>query len=247
MNKPKVTFRTGMRELTAGPIPRVVGTVSSHFEPKPAMVLADIVELRLDLIPEDANWVGWCDQLEQAGLPVIGTIRMSAEGGRWSGEELERLASYRELLPHVSAVDVEFRAEIARSLAAEAKAAGKVCILSFHDFQKTPSENELQDVVREAQHFASLVKITTMANTEADLATLESLLQEPLSVPLCVMGMGSLGSETRIAFPTRGSCLTYGYLDESNAPGQLSAAILVKELSARLPAYKESRSKPSEH
>jgi 3-dehydroquinate dehydratase I len=244
---PKVTFHTAKRELTAGPIPRVVGTVSSHLEPRPLEVPTDIVELRLDLIPEDANWAGWCDQLQKAGIPVIGTIRMAAEGGRWNGEELERMASYRELLPHVSAIDVEFRAEIARSLAVEAKAAGKLCIISFHDFQKTPSMTELQEVVREAQHFASIVKVTTMVNTEADLATLESVLQEPLSVPKCVMGMGALGGQTRISFPTRGSCLTYGYLDESNAPGQLSAATLVRELAARIPQYSQQRRAASTH
>jgi len=53
---------------------------------------------------------------------------------------------------------------------------------------------------------------------------------------LCVIGMGRAWSETRIEFATLGSCLTYGYLDKPAAPGQISAAELVRRLRRALAA-----------
>ena len=53
--------------------------------------------------------------------------------------------------------------------------------------------------------------------------SLKQLLAKDWGLPLCVIGMGTLGTPTRTDFPRLGSCLTYGYLDTPVAPGQLSA------------------------
>jgi 3-dehydroquinate dehydratase len=42
--------------------------------------------------------------------------------------------------------------------------------------------------------------------------------------------MGRAWSKTRVLFATLGSCLAYGYLDRPTAPGQMSAAQLVRRL-----------------
>jgi 3-dehydroquinate dehydratase len=47
--------------------------------------------------------------------------------------------------------------------------------------------------------------------------------------------MGRAWSKTRIEFATLGSCLTYGYIDRPTAPGQMSAAVLVRRVSRALP------------
>jgi 3-dehydroquinate dehydratase-1 len=67
-------------------------------------------------------------------------------------------------------------------------------------------------------------------NTQEDLANFRSLLQEKWSLPVCLIGMGILGRETRLTFPREGSCFTYGYLDTAGAPGQYSAAELMRHL-----------------
>jgi len=54
--------------------------------------------------------------------------------------------------------------------------------------------------------------------------------------PLCVIGMGNAWKQTRVSFPKLGSCLTYGYLDQPTAPGQVSAAELVRQLREHLKA-----------
>src|SRR4051812_117112 len=104
MSAPAI-FYTPRGELAAGPVPRVVGTISSDFDPQPSEVHSDIVELRIDLIGDD-TWLARAAKLRSAGIPVIGTIRISSEGGKWTGTEEQRLWAYRNVLPHVSAIDV---------------------------------------------------------------------------------------------------------------------------------------------
>ncbi len=78
-----------------------------------------------------------------------------------------------------------------------------------------------------------------MVKSSRHIATLEGLLSDDWSVPLCVIGMGPLGTPTRLSFATAGSCLTYGYLDKPAAPGQWPAkelyAALRKSPSAKSP------------
>src|SRR5205085_12434650 len=110
-------------------------------------------------------------------------------------------------------------------------------IISFHDFVRTPPLAEMEAVVAKAQTFAGIVKITTMANTDQDIDTLRQLLKGRWEVPLCVMGMGEWGAQTRVSLAVASSCLIYGYLDKPMAPGQLPASELVRQLRKALPAY----------
>ena len=76
-------------------------------------------------------------------------------------------------------------------------------------------------------------------NAASDIKTLEQLLAKKWEVPLCVIGMGPLGTSTRVSFACSGSCLTYGYVDTPSAPGQLSAQELVAQLRKLFPAFDE--------
>jgi 3-dehydroquinate dehydratase-1 len=195
------------------------------------------VEFRLDAMPEKEDWLECCKAIEATGWPVILTLRLKSEGGHWKGADQERLPFYIEALKHLSAVDVEFQSSIAKEVSAVAKKSGKCCIVSFHDFSQTPSLAKLHEIILAAQSLGSIVKITTMTNSPPEIGRLQSLLDGNWSVPLCVMGMGPLGTPTRILFPVLGSCLTYGYLDKPSAPGQLSAAELVEKFLKISPDY----------
>jgi 3-dehydroquinate dehydratase-1 len=207
----------------------------------------DIIEVRLDHLLPDPNWLDRCRSIEQQIRPVILTLRLQSEGGKWLGSDKERLPIFKAALEKLSAVDVEFTSSIRDEVCALAKAARKTCIVSHHDFEKTPAASELRAVISEAQKHASVVKITTMVKGSADLDTLRSLLSNEWTVPLCIMGMGPLGTDTRITFPTLGSYLTYGYLDKPAAPGQLPASALVEQLRERLPAYRQSARRLAGH
>jgi 3-dehydroquinate dehydratase-1 len=240
MAKPHAKFRVPRRELVVGEIPLVVGTLSALAPGFPAAshdIPSDVVEFRLDKMPGEINWLNWARLVEAAGVPVIATIRLRTEGGDWPGPDRERLSLYTQALENLSAVDVEFNSEICAPVSEMGRKLGKLCILSFHDFERTPPVADLQEIASKAQNLGSVVKISTVITKPEDLETLEKLLALEWRVPLCVIGMGPLGTNSRVSLAAKGSCLTYGYLDQAAAPGQLAASELVAQLRAILPAY----------
>lgn len=227
--------------LQIGPIPRVVGTLCSYDSlnrfTSSAEKVCDIAEVRLDHVGTANDWLSRCKSIEAVGTPVILTLRTASEGGKSLLDNNERKSIYESALPAVSAIDVEFKSGLADSLHNAAKTFGKALVVSFHDFEKTPSLQELSDIISNAAKHAAVVKISTFVTSDSDLTTLRSLLQNDWPVPLCVIGMGPLGTSTRVSFASAGSCLTYGYLDVPAAPGQLPARTLVDELRKLLPAF----------
>lgn len=239
---PQTLLRTKDEELLVGDLPRVVGTLSSLSGDLPSEsreVPCDIVEVRLDEVPDHDHWLDRCQSIEASGLPVILTARLKCEGGRWGGSEKARLDLFDAALHDLSCVDVEFKSEISVSVSKLAARLGKSCIVSYHDFRQTPPIKELRSIVSRAQKLASIVKVSTMVKTDADVETLRNLLFQSWEVPLCVIGMGPSGTQSRISFATLGSCMTYGYLDRPSAPGQLPASSLVQTLRTLLPQYNE--------
>ncbi len=234
---------TPIGNIIAGPVPIVVGTISSRealecFGTVPKD-LCDVAEVRLDEIGEFDGWIEACERIESVGVPTMTTIRLASEGGKWARRSNERLALFDRAIKTLAAVDVEFKSDILKDVSSQAKAMGKAVIVSFHDFNETPTESSLLEVIKSAAEHATVVKVSTMVRTESDIATLKGLLDADFGVPLCVIGMGALGTRTRTAFPVLGSALTYGYLDAPSAPGQLPATILVDYLRLNLPAYNQ--------
>lgn len=234
--------RIGRYEI--GQVPRVVGVLSlpltmdrlaSGFRPA-----CDIVELRVDLLGAGLpDWLQRATELEAEGRPVLITIRHAREGGHWFGTDVDRLDLYTRLLPFVSAVDFEIRSPGLAELVQSARAAGKPVVGSFHDFHGMPARSGIEQVIREGiEAGVDIIKIAAVTQTEADLVLLESVLDAHRGAPLCLLGMGQRGAESRTRLPDRGSCLTYGYVDEANAPGQLSSAELVEYFIQNQPGYR---------
>lgn len=217
-----------MKKLRLEDGPYVVGVLSSlHGHVAPA---GDIVEVRLDKAGWPArHWLERCREIE-ARTPVLLTIRLRNEGGDWPADNPTRLRLYEAGLRTVSAVDVELSSVICSDVAKMAQVLNKVCLVSHHDFEKTPPLAELEKIIDKAQQHGVAAKVATMIRGEADVKTLRALLARQWPRPLCVIGMGERWRETRVLFPKLGSCLTYGYLDRPTAPGQTSAADLVRQL-----------------
>ena len=230
-----IRAQTKLGNFVLGTTPRVVGTVSQ------ADTLAklagagthdcDIVEIRLDLIGADTP--GWLEQakaIEAQGVPVIVTIRLAAEGGKWMQPDEARLPLFQAALEHLSAADVEFHSPLLEKISALAARHQKALIVSCHDFHKTPPVDELRQIIRKASDCGTVVKIATLVQTDTDLATVRELLSEKWPARICLLGMGKFGPQTRTLFPKLGSCLTYGYLDAPVAPGQVRASELMRQL-----------------
>jgi 3-dehydroquinate dehydratase-1 len=227
--------QTRFGKFALGSIPRVVGTVSqAETLARLAAVTnrdCDIVEVRLDLIGSNTpQWVEHAQAIEGRGLPVVVTIRLAEEGGQWKQLDEERLPLFETALRDLTAVDVEFRSPILKEVSALAGRLERALIVSYHDFQRTPPIEDLRKVVAAAANFGSVVKIVTFTKTDEDVGILRTLLHDKSSTPLCVMGMGPLGPQTRVKFPKLGSCLAYGYLDAPVAPNQVPASDLMQQM-----------------
>jgi 3-dehydroquinate dehydratase-1 len=207
--------------LTLGDTPRVVGTVSlPETLARPGRFECDIVELRLDLLSGNA--------LRSLAQPVIATVRLACEGGKWTRPDAERLALFETALRQCEAADIEYRSGLLEKVSVLAAQHRKPLIVSYHDFERTPSLAELREVVSRAARFGAIVKVATLTRTEADLQTLRELLAMDCPAALCVLGMGPLAAVSREEFPRLGSCLVYGYLDAPVAPGQPAARDLMR-------------------
>lgn len=233
MNK----VRIGNVEL--GRVPRVVGTITMRaslpVSGKAPKYDCHIVEVRLDLIGSDTpHWLAQCRAIEAAGNPVLLTLRLANEGGKWMGPDQNRLPYITSAQEAVSCVDVEFLSGICGAVCEKAAQLGKPVIVSYHNFQRTPTLAELENILEKMRALpAAIPKLTTMVTQEADIATLKALLAKHRDKPLCIIGMGAKATETRVSFPLLGSCLTYGYIDSPSAPGQFSATELLLRLASQ--------------
>jgi 3-dehydroquinate dehydratase-1 len=220
--------------LTVGVISRFdvlqqIATMGDNAQAK----LCDVIELRLDLLEAPMDEV----RIEAAKLrlPILITARHPAEGGKGSEDAAERSAMLESMLDLASLMDVELRsAGEMKAVITKAQAASVQVVGSFHDFQATPADEVLTGARQMGQTLGlDGVKIATYLNSPADLIRLMQHASTPLRLPFSVMGMGPYGRVSRLALAKVGSLLNYGYLGESNAPGQWPAAQL-KELLAEL-------------
>jgi 3-dehydroquinate dehydratase-1 len=222
------------RPLTVGVIsqPEALSSLLAQNEAARTAV-CDLVELRLDLLKLDTA------ELRQAipalGLPVLLTARHPAEGGQGSMEAAGRRAMLEPLLDLAALIDIELRSVMdLRDLLPKARSLGVGVVGSFHDFQATPGDDVLQGAVEMAQTMGlDAVKLATYLNTPDDLMRLMRLVSGHRRLPMSAMGMGQLGRVSRLTLAKLGSLLNYGYLGDSNAPGQWPAAQL-KDLLAQL-------------
>lgn len=240
---------SGLAQLPIKHAPLVVGVVTSLSALESVAVSHesrrsyDAVELRLDFLPEGEQrsdgWITLCREMEEKGIPVILTIRLDREGGRWKKADLARKSLFETALGRLSAVDIELSSHLLAALMDMIPDGSTSLIGSYHNFARTPSLMDLRLMVTDARKDGvDIVKIVTTVKTGMDVETLAALLAKKRALPLCVIGMGPKGVDTRFSFPTLGSVLTYGYIDRPTAPGQTSCDELDAGLRGRLPSYR---------
>ncbi len=208
-------------------VPRIVGVVSTIDEVINAEKAgADLLEVRMDLLDriEDVSQF-FKDVRRSSSLPIIATNRWSKEGGSFTGSEQERISVLSSAMDLSDAVDIELRAAGRDVVIEKAKKQGIPSIISYHDFDKTPSKEQMMRILEEARSAGDLPKLAVMAKSPGDvLQLLEVTLQA--QKPLCTIAMGTLGVHSRIIAPLYGSALTYGHTGKAKAPGQLSVSEL---------------------
>lgn len=180
---------------------------------------ADILEIRIDLLDEDALQL--LRELKKSGLPIIITNRMKQEGGGWTGSEAGRVRTLISQLPLADAVDIELNAETRDSVVENAKKTGKTVIISTHDFHTTPDFDVMMGIVAESfDAGADIAKLAVMPGSFEDVLRLFNVTLHAKGA-VCTIAMGEMGRHSRVIAPVYGSVMTYGYVETPTAPGQL--------------------------
>lgn len=193
---------------------------------KRAEVLADMLELRMDLVG-----AGWQELARHLHKPWIATMRDSAHRGKFVGSEEERLDQLiQAVILGANIIDVEIDCPALGDLAQSIKGRAK-CMVSYHNWDGTPPLEQLSGTVqRQLAAGANICKIVTMArNVYDNLAVLKLLGLFPW-IDLISFAMGPVGALSRVLSPLSGGYLTYASIDEDSgsAPGQMSVEALRK-------------------
>lgn len=194
-------------------------------------------ELRVDLFTSQAPERVLAEAGRYAGAPLLCTIRQKAEGGAWDRSEQERGALYTALIPAVSAIDIETRALSAHGETVEAaRAAGRLVIGSFHDFETTPELAYLTAMSETAKaQGADIFKAACYCRTADEVRLLARFMLDHTVLPSAVIAMGPAGLLSRVFFPALGSLLTYTFVGEATAPGQLTYQEMLRYLEVFYP------------
>lgn len=197
---------------------------------------ADIIEWRVDYF----EGVKDLDKVRAAAaeirkamgeMPLLFTFRSKKEGGeleisKEAYMELNRCAATSGC---VDAIDVELFSgdDECRHMVEMAHDHGVKVIMSSHDFDKTPSGEEIEKrLTRMKDLNADIPKIALMPNTPEDVVTVlaaTARTSEKLAkdCPIITMSMGALGAVSRISGEALGSCMTFGTVKRASAPGQM--------------------------
>jgi 3-dehydroquinate dehydratase-1 len=205
--------------------PLLVGVITSGAELRRAARMSDppdLFELRLDWLFNEKDLDKKAVKLN---APLIITARHPAEGGNERLSNKTRRELLVQFLPIARYLDIELRsARLYRTVIDRAKRNGMGTIISFHDFESTPSLGSLRaKASRAAGLRADVFKVVTRTDTGAQLDRLLRLMSEGTRrMPIAAMGMGKLGRVSRLLFAQCGSVLIYTSLGKPRVDGQLS-------------------------
>jgi 3-dehydroquinate dehydratase type I len=195
---------------------------------KRAWVLgADLGEVRLDYLEDEFDEGEVQLAIKNAEIPLIATNRQLEHGGKGLQDEDMRVKKVVALAGKgFSMVDIETIVPNLKSVVKRLKRKGVEVIVSYHDFNKTPSLKELQKVASsQIRAGADICKIVTKANNINDNITCLSLTAEmSMKTRIVCFAMGTLGILSRILSPIFGSYFTYASLESGmeTAAGQIN-------------------------
>ncbi len=190
---------------------------------KIALKKSDYAEVRFDFlkieqIPEAIEII------KKDLSKIVCTLRPKTEGGKFSGNEKERIAILKliaEYNPFL--LDVEFNTlKRNSSLRRYLKSTKTKLLVSWHDFKKTPSSAELKKKMNQMTKFSSNVKIVSTAKSSVDSSRMLELYSKKGKNNLISFAMGDFGKISRILCLYLGSPYTYVSLGKPVAPGQFS-------------------------
>jgi len=200
---------------------------------------ADLAEFRIDLLSfasDTKQVIALGHELKKilGNKPLIATIRTKNEGGQLEISDADYGKTYQTYLknPFMDWLDVEmFRDQkVVSEIVQKAHQKKVLIVMSNHDFQKTPSQDEIEKrLLKQDQMGADILKIAVMPKSKQDVFTLmNATLKVSLQTtkPLLTMSMGQLGTISRVATANMGGSYSFGMIGEASAPGQIDVTKL---------------------
>lgn len=197
---------------------------------------ADIIELRIDSFskPQLKKIVSLISSIKKISkLPIIATVRSPKEQGPGRGllklKDHERKQIYESILPLVDIIDIELSSTtINKPIIKLAHKLKKKAILSYHNFRSIPSTKELNMLVKKFKSLSGdILKIAATPRKSSDVWKFLFACSQMKKINRIFIVMGSIGTISRIIGFLFGSCLTYAYIEKTNAPGQIAIKDLV--------------------
>ena len=212
-----------------GKVPRIVAVINDCIPFDTLRISkakgAALFEIRCDLFSADFNSiVDYAEELKSSiAVPLIGTIR-ETEGNRG-----KRLSMFERIIPFIDAIDIEIDSVISHDVIS--KAEGKTKIVSEHNFEKTPSDDELSQIIDVANNMgADIIKIAAMPNRGEDVTRLLDFTKLRSENLVTI-------KRSRIDAFKYGSLFTYAFISEEVAPGQISLDEMVEEFRMLYPDF----------
>lgn len=204
---------------------------------------ASFADLDLDLVEWRVDWFEGIEDTDAvievakqlgetlgADVPVLCTIRTAGEGGEAAIDVEHYCALNRALISSgaVDLVDVELLLgdDVMTDLVAHAHEHGVAIVASNHDFDATPTREEMIARLKHMQDLgADILKIAVMPNSHRDvvelLAATEEMANDHATQPIVTMSMSGKGAISRMCGEVFGSAITFGCASKASAPGQI--------------------------
>ncbi|MDO7211294.1 type I 3-dehydroquinate dehydratase [Acinetobacter nosocomialis] len=200
---------------------------------------ADLAEFRIDLLSfasDTKQVIALGHELKKIldNKPLIATIRTKNEGGQLEISDADYGKTYQAYLknPFMDWLDVEmFRDQkVVSEIVQKAHQKKVLVVMSNHDFQKTPSQDEIEKrLLKQDQMGADVLKIAVMPKSKQDVFTLMNAtlkVSQQTTKPLLTMSMGQLGTISRVATANMGGSYSFGMIGQASAPGQIDVTKL---------------------
>ncbi|EYG88396.1 TPA: type I 3-dehydroquinate dehydratase [Staphylococcus argenteus] len=205
----------------------------------------DIIELRIDQLEnisvDDVSKL----VIKLKTLPkinkVLVTYRTTKQGGSGeiTSESYMNLLSSLANVKEIDMVDIEWEKEIEierfQQVIKKLQGQNKEVIISHHNFDETPSLDELQFIYFKMQKFnPEYVKLAVMPHNKNDVLNLLQAMvtfSDTMNCKVVGISMSKLGLISRTSQGIFGGALTYGYIGEPQAPGQVDVVDLKEQVS----------------
>ena len=195
----------------------------------------DIVEIRGDVFDalnreDHGKKVRFIiDSFKPLNKEIIYTYRTAREGGSGSKTTVEYEALLKAVceIMDIDYIDIEVQSgdKICASVLETARNNNVKCLISHHDFKRTPDTQEILSVIKKMDTLGGdIYKVAYFPKDERDVDNVtEAVKTAKADYGNRIVGisMGEIGKRTRTASGDAASAFTYGYISRDAAPGQI--------------------------